>query len=42
MLLTIKLGYNEKAAGIALDIGTTTLAMYLVDLENGKIIGSAS
>ncbi len=28
--------------GLALDIGTTTLVMYLVDLESGKILGSES
>ncbi len=28
--------------GIAADIGTTTLAVYLVDLNDGKVIGAAS
>ena len=43
ILIDIYPGSTPKECyGIALDIGTTTLAMYLVDLENGKIIGSAS
>lgn len=32
----------EKGFGLALDIGTTSLAMYLVDLSNGKIIDKIS
>jgi len=38
--------YSQKRPnrlyGLALDIGTTTLVMYLVDLEDGKILGSES
>ncbi len=33
---------GKKSYGLALDIGTTSLVMYIVDLENGKIIGSES
>ncbi|MFO7929640.1 MAG: ASKHA domain-containing protein [Candidatus Humimicrobiaceae bacterium] len=33
---------SEELYGVALDIGTTTIVMYLVDLEDGKIIGSNS
>lgn len=33
---------SKKNYGLALDIGTTTLAIYLVDLENGKIIATES
>lgn len=33
---------GEKSYGLALDIGTTSLVIYLVDLENGKIISSES
>ncbi|MEA2075438.1 MAG: ASKHA domain-containing protein [Euryarchaeota archaeon] len=29
--------YTGEIYGIALDIGTTTLAMYLIDLESGKV-----
>lgn len=32
----------EKGFGLALDIGTTSLAMYLVDLSNGEIIDKIS
>ncbi|WP_019118324.1 ASKHA domain-containing protein [Anaerococcus obesiensis] len=32
----------DKGFGLALDIGTTSLAMYLVDLSNGKIIDKIS
>jgi len=30
--------YTGELYGIALDIGTTTLAMYLIDLESGKVL----
>ncbi len=33
---------SKKIYGLALDIGTTSLVLYLVDLENGKILGSES
>ncbi|HJX02015.1 MAG TPA: 2Fe-2S iron-sulfur cluster-binding protein, partial [Candidatus Humimicrobiaceae bacterium] len=33
---------SKKNYGLALDIGTTTLVMYLADLENGKIIATES
>jgi uncharacterized 2Fe-2S/4Fe-4S cluster protein (DUF4445 family) len=32
----------KKILGLACDIGTTTVALYLVDLNTGKILGSAS
>ncbi|MHB1336924.1 MAG: ASKHA domain-containing protein [Candidatus Humimicrobiaceae bacterium] len=42
-LINIKAGEEQKNNfGIAMDIGTTTLVLYLVDLQNGKIVGSAS
>jgi uncharacterized 2Fe-2S/4Fe-4S cluster protein (DUF4445 family) len=31
-----------KPVGLAIDIGTTTVTTYLVDLETGKVIGSAA
>jgi len=34
--------YRGNILGIAIDLGTTTLAMELVDLENGKILQTAS
>lgn len=33
---------GKKSYGLALDIGTTSLVIYLVDLENGKIISLES
>ena len=33
---------TKKTYGVAVDIGTTTVVVYLVDLRNGHIIGSAS
>ena len=33
---------GSKSAGIAVDIGTTTVVAYLVDLENNKIVDSVS
>ncbi|MGM0365272.1 MAG: ASKHA domain-containing protein [Actinomycetota bacterium] len=33
---------SSRLYGLALDIGTTTLVMYLVDLESGNILGSES
>jgi len=33
---------SKKSYGLALDIGTTSLVIYLVDLGNGKIISSES
>lgn len=33
---------SKKSYGLALDIGTTSLVIYLVDLGNGKIINSES
>jgi uncharacterized 2Fe-2S/4Fe-4S cluster protein (DUF4445 family) len=35
-------GSSKKSYGMALDIGTTSLVMYLVDLADGKIISSES
>jgi uncharacterized 2Fe-2S/4Fe-4S cluster protein (DUF4445 family) len=31
-----------RPLGLALDIGTTTVTVYLIDLENGKLLGSAA
>lgn len=42
-LINIKAGEEPKNNfGIAMDIGTTTLVLYLVDLQEGKIVDSAS
>jgi len=43
VLIDLHSGHLEKNIfGIALDIGTTSLVMYLVDLLNGKILGTRS
>ncbi|MBC7332855.1 MAG: DUF4445 domain-containing protein [Actinobacteria bacterium] len=42
-LIDIQAGeVDRKCYGIAIDIGTTTLVLYLVDLENGDILSVAS
>lgn len=42
-LTNIQPGNNEKNCyGIALDIGTTTLTMYLINMITGRVIGSTS
>jgi len=35
-------GWNHTALGIALDIGSTTVALYLCDLRSGEVIASGS
>jgi uncharacterized 2Fe-2S/4Fe-4S cluster protein (DUF4445 family) len=35
-------GQDETAFGLALDVGTTTVALYLCDLKNGDVVASAS
>jgi uncharacterized 2Fe-2S/4Fe-4S cluster protein (DUF4445 family) len=39
-ILDIKPGYAKKIYGIACDIGTTTVALKLIDLEQGNIMGT--
>ncbi len=41
-ILRVLPGYDKTCLGIALDIGTTTVAMYLCDLNNGDVIASGS
>ena len=41
-ILDIKPGQAKDAYGLAIDVGTTTLAGYLCDLESGKLIGTQS
>ncbi len=38
----IKSRETDKSYGIAVDIGTTTIVLYLVDLSNGKVIDTGS
>ncbi len=35
-------GYQEEAYGLAVDIGTTTIALHLCDLRNGAVLATAS
>jgi uncharacterized 2Fe-2S/4Fe-4S cluster protein (DUF4445 family) len=41
-IIRVRPGAAEHTYGIALDVGTTTLALYLCNLETGKILTSAS
>jgi uncharacterized 2Fe-2S/4Fe-4S cluster protein (DUF4445 family) len=34
-------GFKERAAGVAVDIGSTTIAAHLCDLESGAVLASA-
>jgi uncharacterized 2Fe-2S/4Fe-4S cluster protein (DUF4445 family) len=41
-IIAIRTGEDETALGLALDIGTTTVALYICDLRNGNILVSGS
>jgi uncharacterized 2Fe-2S/4Fe-4S cluster protein (DUF4445 family) len=41
-IIAIRPGEDETTLGLALDIGTTTVALYLCDLQNGNILVSGS
>jgi uncharacterized 2Fe-2S/4Fe-4S cluster protein (DUF4445 family) len=41
-VVALQLGENGIYLGLALDIGTTTVALYLCDLANGDVIASGS
>lgn len=41
-VIKVESGRNEKAYGLAVDVGTSTVAGYLTDLANGKVIATAS
>jgi uncharacterized 2Fe-2S/4Fe-4S cluster protein (DUF4445 family) len=41
-ILEIKPGFAKKIYGIACDIGTTTVALKLIDLEQGSIMGTVT
>jgi uncharacterized 2Fe-2S/4Fe-4S cluster protein (DUF4445 family) len=34
-------GYNDRAFGVAIDVGSTTIAGHLVDLSDGSVVASA-
>ena len=40
-LLTVRPGYSDGAWGVAIDVGSTTLAGYLLDLTTGEVVGTA-
>jgi len=41
-VIKVESGVVEKAYGLAVDVGTTTLAGYLCDLTDGKVVSTAS
>jgi uncharacterized 2Fe-2S/4Fe-4S cluster protein (DUF4445 family) len=41
-IVAVSPGWDERCFGFALDIGTTTLALYLCDLKTGDVIASGS
>ncbi|MCY4103410.1 MAG: ASKHA domain-containing protein [bacterium] len=40
-LLAVRPGYSDEARGIAIDVGSTTLAGYLLDLTTGEVVTTA-
>jgi uncharacterized 2Fe-2S/4Fe-4S cluster protein (DUF4445 family) len=41
-ILRVQPGLQERALGLAVDIGSTTLAVYLCDLRSGELLASAA
>jgi uncharacterized 2Fe-2S/4Fe-4S cluster protein (DUF4445 family) len=41
-IIRVQPGYHEQALGLAVDIGSTTLAAYLCDLQSGELLATAS
>lgn len=41
-IIDVRPGYHEAAYGAAVDIGTTTIALYLCDLATGEVIAAES
>jgi len=41
-IISVSPGWDESCLGLALDIGTTTIALYLCNLVNGDVIASGS
>jgi uncharacterized 2Fe-2S/4Fe-4S cluster protein (DUF4445 family) len=37
-IIRVQPGFHDKAIGLAVDIGTTTVAAYLCDLESGQVL----
>jgi len=40
-VIAVRPGFDDTIHGLAVDIGSTTIAVYLVDLTNGEIVASA-
>ncbi len=40
-VIAIRPGFDDVVYGLALDVGSTTIAGYLVDLTNGEVVASA-
>ncbi len=40
-LLAVRPGYSDEACGVAVDVGSTTLAGYLLDLTTGEVLATA-
>jgi len=40
-LLAVRPGYSDEAWGVAIDVGSTTLAGYLLDLTTGEVVNTA-
>lgn len=41
-VIHVQPGFSDRSYGVAIDVGTTTLAVYLCDLIQGRILASAS
>lgn len=41
-VIRVQPGYHDTAYGVAVDIGSTTIAAYLCDLDTGKVVATAS
>ncbi len=41
-VLRVQTGFQQRALGLAVDIGTTTLAVYLCDLSSGDVLSVAA
>lgn len=41
-VLRVQAGFQERLLGLAVDIGTTTLAVYLCDLRRGNLLAAAT
>jgi len=42
LIVRVQPGYHEQAVGLAVDLGSTTLAAYLCDLRTGALLATAS